>query len=208
MVNPLNYLTISSWTPAASRLSNEQFAFFLYIHSDRRLKWIIACNVVDVTFNSFFFLFYDTENSFFEIFTGQSLAVTILICVQSVKNVRKVFIVFSIHSRSFTWHVRIVSFELPKIHERNSNLKQHSIKNINNYWTPLLLMRLILNNNILHVITSSIYSWHQSSIFLSINTPCHGNSSIAVYFTLLIVSWNKCSITKPLLAYQNNVLRS
>ena len=30
----------------------------------------------------------------------------------------------------------------------------------------------------------------------SINTPCRGISFISVYFTLLTVSWNKCSIIK------------
>ena len=65
-------------------------------------------------------------------------------------------------------------------------------------------MYLIFSNSILRVSKSSLYPWLQSSIFLSINTPCHGNSSISVYFTLLIVSWKQCSVTKPSLDYQKN----
>ena len=43
-------------------------------------------------------------------FTGQYLAVTILIFVQSVKDVRKVFIAFISHVRSFIWNVRFFSY--------------------------------------------------------------------------------------------------
>ena len=60
-------------------------------------------------FDFFLLLFHEADNSFFEIFTGQSLAVTMLIFFQSVKNVCKLFIAFISHVRSFVLHVRIVS---------------------------------------------------------------------------------------------------
>ena len=57
------------------------YIFLLYIHSDRRLKWSIHCNIIDVTFDLFVFLFHDSQNSFLKIFTGQLFAVTLILFV-------------------------------------------------------------------------------------------------------------------------------
>ena len=102
IVHLFNYLTILSRTPVSSRFPNDQFCIFLlYILSNWRLKWSFACIIIFVLFDFFFFLIHDAENSSFDLFTGQYLAMRILIYVQSVKNVGKVFIVFSSHVRSF-----------------------------------------------------------------------------------------------------------
>ena len=79
-------------------------------------------------FDLLFSILHDSENTFFELFTGQSLAMTIMIFVYMVKHIRKVFIYFSGHIHSFILHIRIFSPLFKYV--RNVKIVRHIICNL------------------------------------------------------------------------------
>ena len=100
----------------------------------------------------FFFLFHEAENSFFEIFSGQYLALTILIFFQMVKNVRKLFIAFSSHVRSFIWNVCIVSYAFKYV--RDVKIR-HMICNLITFVFLFLIVYYDLSISVEHSLSTS-----------------------------------------------------